>query len=1751
VRYLLFIAVLLFAFSAEAQTNRYVCNCDTSSGATPDANCVAGSDGNDGLTTSTPWQNLETARSWFVGHNAETPGNIHFCDGGSWNADDIDNEWLNPEAIRTDRAGQTMTMTNYRDPRFTLADESNDTEGWPVYLPEIKRTTGRLDQNVPMIRLGFSNYFQNPQRSGNTIVENLHLHGPHPWWESDPNSYHPSNNTWGWGIGARGDVDDVIIRNNRIEAFRFGINVRSHEPEIVDQCVGGGAPPGCNTLAENVDFDGNLVIYNAAQGYFGGAYGTSYIRNNTFRYNGGANTSDAHDHHIYISADVGEFRGQADPFMAPVSGHFYIQNNDIGPGSGGEGPGTHPCGGTQLSIHAGSGYKDGITIEDNHFWELPGLAGGGCYGIGVLQGYQLSELFDNILIRRNLIENVGSLGIGAHATTQGLVIENNIIISNTDDGHNAISVPGRSYWRCVDHDNNDATPDIPDTANFNAQVSNAIIRNNLAVFNGNDDKVFINLKSSHDSDCDPGNIANHDTFEYHTNGQVYNNIGIQLNPNQDVNCFVTATVDPADLPTQFSRFDNNFCYIAPGGVGNLFWSPESFLGGGTNSTSFTLSTWQALAAGFDASSSNSLPDMVDLVGTLFPDFDFRPDGPSSNLVDAGTNPPPDGDYDENARDATPDIGPYEFQVTGPTERYIVDNGNWNEVATWSETSGGPDGASVPGAGNEVFLDAAFTVTLTADATVGHITQTAGTLALAGNTLTSNSDMHFDGGTITTSGTTSTLDVNVDIDSVGQDWSSQSGLNLVLSGGVGSWRYDLTTPPSLRSLTAGQSGGTSTLIGVGTHTEGSSDISLTNNLTIGSGLLTESTAEEVGGPLGTSIELQSSSATQSIIGSGGTINVSTLKHIGSGTKQIESNVVYNTTDMRFIGDFQGVKGTGPKWDALGSINATNVNIELGNTGTLDLNGFALTSSTLTVGDDDGCWDVDLEGGTLSIAGQLHLNDVVAFPGGGCINDITMGASGTTVAGYLSNASQSNYLLAGAGGSLELLDTTGTCSLDVLNVDSDAGGNWSGVNAALDAAGDCVLFRRSMTDLSITGNDLSPTADGGFIGSYDAGNRPVLLLDTSEQFDINGAVELRDIRFDWGTIAPPVALTRTVWSEAKGGAVGMNVEKNNEDYPGPRFLNHMKSTSPWIETTAGNPNFTFDGAYPFASLTADDYPTTLSGMEMAFFTFFETSVYAETPYPLGEWVMLFDGANHLWEVDGPVENVQAPSAGRVTFDLIEGNGPVNIGLTQLGASGLTNLRLYPPGGSCVDDVSGEVDKTSFCSTSRCPGGSCNEATACSLGETCTDFEVLGDAGDMMFHPLWLRNLGQYRGLRFLNWLNANHAGNVHQMIDYPTESKRTWRYSPSPLGDRAIESVPLAAIAQLCNDNNSECYVNMPEGFDDIEMEAFLQYFRDNVNSNIPIVVELANEIWNPSLNGTADDMSQDAYEFWLANPLEFDGADCENLSPPDHIPATEVDCAKNWQGKRTYEMCAIGEAVFAGLGQQDRFECVLGSRITPGDVETALDCTRWTAAPNGNCYTGSDIDSVGINAYVGSGSDCSGTDAQAACDAAQAEVDTQYCTAATPTCVLYQMKERLWTERGLDWKIIAYEGGSHLNDHVTEACDSIVIDADSCLMTVYDNLLDAWRDADLATNVNIGSFYMLVNMGELGRSIDSGNNFGHRGSNEGGWPKEAAILDWVNNSPANDCWWTNCSISVAPSEPVDPVTGELLLQGGGIEGGGVR
>jgi len=124
-------------------------------------------------------------------------------------------------------------------------------------------------------------------------------------------------------------------------------------------------------------------------------------------------------------------------------------------------------------------------------------------------------------------------------------------------------------------------------------------------------------------------------------------------------------------------------------------------------------------------------------------------------------------------------------VVNAADRYLVATGNWNATSSWSATSGGGSGASVPVAGDNVFIEGDRTLTVTTNAACASITFASG--AAFTSILNINSGI-----TLTVSGTitiprTGTADFNrlavgAGILSVG---------NIAFTNGGGTNRHEMT------------------------------------------------------------------------------------------------------------------------------------------------------------------------------------------------------------------------------------------------------------------------------------------------------------------------------------------------------------------------------------------------------------------------------------------------------------------------------------------------------------------------------------------------------------------------------------------------------------------------------------------------------------------------------------------------------------------------------------------------------------------------------------------------------------------------------------------------------------------------------------------------------------------------------------------------------------------------------------------------
>ena len=579
--------------------------------------------------------------------------------------------------------------------------------------------------------------------------------------------------------------------------------------------------------------------------------------------------------------------------------------------------------------------------------------------------------------------------------------------------------------------------------------------------------------------------------------------------------------------------------------------------------------------------------------------------------------------------------------------------------------------------------------------------------------------------------------------------------------------------------------------------------------------------------------------------------------------------------------------------------------------------------------------------------------------------------------------------------------------------------------------------------------------------------------------------------------------------RDSAVGVGLRRNYRFNSALPWINALKMGEIWRQTPGGGGACTQNNEPYDGSFDANGYPQEIGSRVCAHTRVFAD--YEQSRYPLGEWVLRFDGDGDF-EVRGFASGLRV-SGQRGTFDVGTEGGSLYLGITDLDpADPLHDIRLYPPGGVCAANTATPYDfePWSYCSNSRCQGGSCEEAEPCGGARPhCIDLEEAAENGGATFHPLWLKRMRHYRTFRFMDWLHTNHS-QIVEFSDYTPENYYTYEYSNHQTfqnGNPNPGQVPPVVAARLCNVLNAECYFNVPHQASDATIQQLVTVIRDTVAPHLPVYLEYSNEVWNGIF-------AQNEWAVQAADALPdsvFDGTNC--------FASGRVTCADSFVGMRTFQMCEIAQEVFDARGQGDRLVCVLGRQGSDANkTARSLDCPRWLLAPGGDCYSQSDIDAVAIAPYFGDPTDCAEANSVSELiSRMEDDIDQEYSLAAAPRSFVTNQFEVL-NERGLDWPLLTYEGGSHQSSASSPVCAAAV--TDTRVRDVYMTALDAWKDhADVAGR-NIRQYIQFDSISPYGSNL-----FGARGSWHGEtseWPKEAGLLDWAA-APGNACWWEDCTI----------------------------
>jgi hypothetical protein len=387
-----------------------------------------------------------------------------------------------------------------------------------------------------------------------------------------------------FGFRLYNDVDDVALEGLRISGFGVGVRL-----DISDAC--GGGPP-CDARNSRFVLARSEIVDNLAQGFLGSG-DDAVIVGNLFDGNG---VGGPYEHNLYWSGN-----GLA------TSGGRILDNElvraSVGPSGG--------CEGASLVAH---GEHDDLEIVGNLIHE-DGPVDPGCWGIDATPGGSSAvDAFTGLIIRGNVVRNMGNLGIGV-ATCADCTIEDNVVIAEQTlaGGTTLIVAPAPGTPHGVE----------------DGLLDHLVVRNNTLYASASGGALGIRITS------DGGGGGGHRVIG---NAMRYAGTG-------GWSCL------DADLASvTYDAIDHQVCgYVDEPGRN---WE----MGTGT------LAAWQA-ASGFDLASLAADPGFASPAAPL---WDLTAASAASPMVDHGDSAAGSPvDFFGNERPALPDAGAYELGLGGP------------------------------------------------------------------------------------------------------------------------------------------------------------------------------------------------------------------------------------------------------------------------------------------------------------------------------------------------------------------------------------------------------------------------------------------------------------------------------------------------------------------------------------------------------------------------------------------------------------------------------------------------------------------------------------------------------------------------------------------------------------------------------------------------------------------------------------------------------------------------------------------------------------------------------------------------------------------------------------------------------------------------------------------------------------------------------------------------------------------------------
>ncbi len=577
-----------------------------------------------------------------------------------------------------------------------------------------------------------------------------------------------------------------------------------------------------------------------------------------------------------------------------------------------------------------------------------------------------------------------------------------------------------------------------------------------------------------------------------------------------------------------------------------------------------------------------------------------------------------------------------------------------------------------------------------------------------------------------------------------------------------------------------------------------------------------------------------------------------------------------------------------------------------------------------------------------------------------------------------------------------------------------------------------------------------------------------------------VNSRSTRICLGSALLVMTLTMSTGARAATPAnarspVGMNLQGVSYYSSEQPFLNIFKTAGGWWTHTSSQWD---TGEERYLDLDADGYPISLRAIndpKPQQFTSLGVLLLRDLPetpsgrYPAGKYLVLYDGQGTIaYSFDA---SLIRSSAGR---DEINVATPTNAGI-------YLEITATDPhhNGNYIRNI--RVVKAE------------NES-ALKAGQ--------------IFNPSFLRLLGKFRALRFMDWFQTN-GNNLSSWSDRALPGNAFWG---------TAKGVPIETAIQLANAVSADAWFTVPVKADDDYVTKMATLIHDQLGASQRAYVELSNEVWNGSFPQNAYSIAQGQAAFPGLGNKWYAGWE--------------------WYGMRTARIADIWYGVF-GSSFNTRVTVVMaGQAGNPTVLEKELATPDWIGAGN-RPAAAHHIGAAAIAPYFGSlpSADCvSRWLAQpdhglaALFQSLYSQNDASVPAGGYLAQALGFLAPNLAVTAPYKIPMLAYEGGQGFQGFPNYLDGSGAVklllsaNRDPRMGTAYTAMLHSWKS-------NGGTLFMHFN------DTTPANQYGEWGALEslmqitgtatGVPPKWQAIEDFIATTP---CWWAGCGGTSGPAAP---------------------